>query len=105
MIIIFINKKFLYLDIEFLNLVDFSDFYFFKKAAETIPDNYNIHFSNSSAIRYAQLFEFGKSKIYCNRGTSGIDGSTSTAMGYAIKSPDPTVLITGDISFFYDINC
>ncbi len=89
---------------EFLNLVDFSDFYFFKKAAETIPDNYNIHFSNSSAIRYAQLFEFGKSKIYCNRGTSGIDGSTSTAMGYAIKSPDPTVLITGDISFFYDIN-
>lgn len=89
---------------EFLNLVEFSDFYLFNKTSETIPDNYNIHFSNSSAIRYAQLFEYGKRKIYCNRGTSGIDGCTSTAMGFAIKNPNPTILITGDISFFYDIN-
>jgi 2-succinyl-5-enolpyruvyl-6-hydroxy-3-cyclohexene-1-carboxylate synthase len=40
----------------------------------------------------------------CNRGTSGIDGSTSTAMGFAIKNENPTLLITGDLSFFYDIN-
>ncbi|REC43792.1 2-succinyl-5-enolpyruvyl-6-hydroxy-3-cyclohexene-1-carboxylic-acid synthase [Chryseobacterium pennipullorum] len=89
---------------QFLNTLDFSDFYFFNKAAQTIPDTYNIHFSNSSAIRYAQLFDFGKSKMYCNRGTSGIDGSTSTAMGFAIKNEKPTLLITGDLSFFYDIN-
>jgi 2-succinyl-5-enolpyruvyl-6-hydroxy-3-cyclohexene-1-carboxylate synthase len=90
--------------VQFLNKVDFSDFYFFNKASQTIPDNYNIHFSNSSAIRYAQLFDFGKKKIYCNRGTSGIDGSTSTAMGFAIKNANPTLLITGDLGFFYDIN-
>ncbi|WP_299176431.1 2-succinyl-5-enolpyruvyl-6-hydroxy-3-cyclohexene-1-carboxylic-acid synthase, partial [uncultured Chryseobacterium sp.] len=89
---------------QFLNLVEYSDFYFFNKASQTIPENYNIHFSNSSAIRYAQLFDFGKRKIYCNRGTSGIDGSTSTAMGFAIKNANPTLLITGDLSFFYDIN-
>ncbi|NIF07237.1 2-succinyl-5-enolpyruvyl-6-hydroxy-3-cyclohexene-1-carboxylic-acid synthase [Chryseobacterium sp. Tr-659] len=89
---------------QFLNTVDFSDFYFFNKAAQTIPENYNIHFSNSSGIRYAQLFDFGKRKMYCNRGTSGIDGSTSTAMGFAIKNENPTLLITGDLSFFYDIN-
>jgi len=88
----------------FLNKVDFSDFYFFNKASQTIPENYNIHFSNSSAIRYAQLFDFGKRKMYCNRGTSGIDGCTSTAMGFAIKNANPTLLITGDLSFFYDIN-
>nr|WP_315027484.1 2-succinyl-5-enolpyruvyl-6-hydroxy-3-cyclohexene-1-carboxylic-acid synthase [uncultured Chryseobacterium sp.] len=88
----------------FLNTVEFSDFYFFNKASQTIPENYNIHFGNSSAIRYAQLFDFGKRKIYCNRGTSGIDGSTSTAMGFAIKNANPTLLITGDLSFFYDIN-
>ncbi|NHW58769.1 2-succinyl-5-enolpyruvyl-6-hydroxy-3-cyclohexene-1-carboxylic-acid synthase, partial [Escherichia coli] len=41
---------------------------------------------------------------YCNRGTSGIDGCTSTAMGFAIANEKPTLLITGDISFFYDIN-
>ncbi|MBB6371170.1 2-succinyl-5-enolpyruvyl-6-hydroxy-3-cyclohexene-1-carboxylic-acid synthase [Chryseobacterium shigense] len=89
---------------QFLNKVEFSDFYFFNKASQTIPENYNIHFSNSSAIRYAQLFDFGKRKMYCNRGTSGIDGSTSTAMGFAIKNTNPTLLITGDLSFFYDIN-
>ncbi|KMQ64084.1 2-succinyl-6-hydroxy-2,4-cyclohexadiene-1-carboxylate synthase [Chryseobacterium sp. BLS98] len=89
---------------QFLNMVEFSDFYFFNKASQTIPENYNIHFSNSSAIRYAQLFDFGKRKMYCNRGTSGIDGSTSTAMGFAIKNANPTLLITGDLGFFYDIN-
>ncbi|MBK1894896.1 2-succinyl-5-enolpyruvyl-6-hydroxy-3-cyclohexene-1-carboxylic-acid synthase [Chryseobacterium paridis] len=89
---------------KFLNLVEFSDFYFFNKASQTVPENYNIHFSNSSGIRYAQLFDFGKRKMYCNRGTSGIDGSTSTAMGFAIKNSNPTLLITGDLSFFYDIN-
>jgi len=89
---------------QFLNKAEFSDFYFFNKASQTIPENYNIHFSNSSAIRYAQLFDFGKRKMYCNRGTSGIDGSTSTAMGFAIKNANPTLLITGDLGFFYDIN-
>ncbi|HCM32697.1 2-succinyl-5-enolpyruvyl-6-hydroxy-3-cyclohexene-1-carboxylic-acid synthase [Chryseobacterium sp.] len=89
---------------QFLNTVEFSDFYFFNKASQTVPENYNIHFANSSAIRYAQLFDFGKIKMYCNRGTSGIDGSTSTAMGFAIKNANPTLLITGDLSFFYDIN-
>lgn len=89
---------------QFVNTVEFSDFYLFNKAAQTVPENYNIHFSNSSGIRYAQLFDFGKRRIYCNRGTSGIDGSTSTAMGFAIKNQNPTLLITGDLSFFYDIN-
>lgn len=82
----------------------FSDFKFFELLSEKLPENINLHFSNSSAIRYAQLFDFQKNKIYCNRGTSGIDGSTSTAMGFAMKSRNPTILVTGDISFFYDIN-
>ncbi|MDR2205491.1 MAG: 2-succinyl-5-enolpyruvyl-6-hydroxy-3-cyclohexene-1-carboxylic-acid synthase [Flavobacteriaceae bacterium] len=82
----------------------FSDFTVFRIFSENVPENYNIHFSNSSAIRYAQLFDFKQNKIYCNRGTSGIEGCTSTAMGFAIKNPNPTVLITGDLGFFYDIN-
>lgn len=89
---------------QYLNLAEYSDFYFFNKVSHSIPDNYNIHFSNSSAIRYAQLFDFGKKRIYCNRGTSGIDGSTSTAMGFAIKNEKPTILLTGDLSFMYDVN-
>ena len=42
--------------------------------------------------------------MYCNRGTSGIDGSTSTAIGASVVSSDPVLLITGDLSFFYDVN-
>lgn len=87
-----------------LNYLEYSDVYLFKLLAEKIPREFSIHFSNSSAIRYAQLFDFKENNIYCNRGTSGIDGSTSTAMGYAIKNHNPTLLVTGDISFFYDIN-
>jgi len=82
----------------------YSDFKFFEILADKLPQNINLHISNSSAIRYAQLFDFQRNKVYCNRGTSGIDGSTSTAMGYAMKSATPTVLVTGDLSFFYDIN-
>ena len=42
--------------------------------------------------------------MYCNRGTSGIDGSTSTAIGAAVANKKQTVFITGDISFLYDSN-
>jgi 2-succinyl-5-enolpyruvyl-6-hydroxy-3-cyclohexene-1-carboxylate synthase len=60
---------------------------------------------NSSAIRYLQLFQLRKDiKVFCNRGTSGIDGSTSTAIGAAVISKERTTFITGDLSFFYDSN-
>ncbi|MGC4128931.1 MAG: 2-succinyl-5-enolpyruvyl-6-hydroxy-3-cyclohexene-1-carboxylic-acid synthase [Bergeyella sp.] len=89
---------------EYMQKTAFSDLYFFSLFAQKAPEDYAIHFSNSSAIRYAQLFDFPKNHIYCNRGTSGIEGCTSTAMGFAIKNPKPTVLVTGDLGFFYDIN-
>lgn len=82
----------------------FSDFKFFEILSQKLPENISLHISNSSAIRYAQLFDFQKNNVYCNRGTSGIDGSTSTAMGFAMKDEKQTVLVTGDMSFFYDIN-
>ncbi|RQP11957.1 MAG: hypothetical protein EAS48_05850 [Chryseobacterium sp.] len=85
--------------------VPFSDFYIFKQLENAVPDGYRIHISNSSPIRYAQLFDFTKEhEVYCNRGVSGIDGCTSTAMGFAIKENAPVLLVTGELSFFYDIN-
>ena len=64
-----------------------------------------LQISNSSAIRYSQLFDIDNSiNVYCNRGTSGIDGSTSTAIGASINYKHNTVFITGDLSFFYDSN-
>ncbi|MDQ2656961.1 MAG: 2-succinyl-5-enolpyruvyl-6-hydroxy-3-cyclohexene-1-carboxylic-acid synthase, partial [Bacteroidota bacterium] len=43
-------------------------------------------------------------QVFANRGTSGIDGSTSTAVGHSLLSDRPNFLITGDLAFFYDRN-
>lgn len=90
---------------EFAENQTFSDFKAMEKLVETYPENAQIHYSNSAVIRYAQLFSHSdKNSIFCNRGTSGIDGCTSTAAGAAIVNDIQTVLVTGDISFFYDSN-
>ena len=89
----------------YLAKIPFSDFKVFKKVIESLPANIQLQISNSSAIRYAQLIDIDKSiEVYCNRGTSGIDGSTSTAIGAAVANAKPTVFITGDIGFLYDSN-
>ncbi len=90
---------------EFLKSASYSDFKVFESVLEFIPENSHVQISNSSIIRYAQLFDLKKSlKVFCNRGTSGIDGSTSTAIGAASVTENQTVFITGDLSFFYDSN-
>lgn len=89
----------------YLQNIPFSDLKAFDGIWKQLPQNIQLQISNSAVIRYAQLFETHPSvDVYCNRGTSGIDGSTSTAMGAAVASTKQTVLITGDISFFYDSN-
>ncbi|QOG00894.1 2-succinyl-5-enolpyruvyl-6-hydroxy-3-cyclohexene-1-carboxylic-acid synthase [Flavobacterium sp. MDT1-60] len=90
---------------EYLKKIPFSDFKVFEKVIESLPINSQLQISNSSAIRYAQLIHIDPSiEVFCNRGTSGIDGSTSTAIGAAVGSQKQNVFITGDISFLYDSN-
>ncbi|MBA6153681.1 2-succinyl-5-enolpyruvyl-6-hydroxy-3-cyclohexene-1-carboxylate synthase [Gelidibacter maritimus] len=89
----------------FLEDISFSDFKVFDTLFKTLPNDTILQVGNSSAIRYAQLFDIHKSiEVYCNRGTSGIDGSTSTAIGCALAHKRQTNFITGDLSFFYDSN-
>ena len=72
---------------------------------DSIPDNSQLQLGNSSVILYSQLFDINNTlRVFCNRGTSGIDGSTSTAVGAAYAVKENTVFITGDISFIYDSN-
>lgn len=90
----------------FISTCPYSDLKVFDHIYKGLPDNFHLHISNSSPIRYAQLFN-NKSISYtwCNRGTSGIDGCTSTAMGAASASKNKNfLLITGDVAFNYDIN-
>jgi len=90
---------------DYLKRIPFSDFSVFNSVLNSIPSNSQLQIGNSSAIRYAQLFDLDPTlKVFCNRGTSGIDGSTSTAIGAAVAVKEQTVFITGDLSFFYDSN-
>jgi 2-succinyl-5-enolpyruvyl-6-hydroxy-3-cyclohexene-1-carboxylate synthase len=89
----------------YLAKIPFTDFKVFEKVIQSLPKDSQLQISNSSAIRYAQLVAIDPSiEVFCNRGTSGIDGSTSTAIGAAVGSNKPTVFITGDIGFLYDSN-
>ncbi len=75
----------------------------FSILAERLSSRVNLHLSNGTSVRYGQLFDFAVHGTWCNRGVSGIDGSTSTAIGAALAYSGPTVLVTGDMSFSYDL--
>ncbi|PHR30301.1 MAG: 2-succinyl-5-enolpyruvyl-6-hydroxy-3-cyclohexene-1-carboxylic-acid synthase [Fluviicola sp.] len=90
----------------FFETIPYSDMSVFETVLDYIPENAYLHMANSSVVRYCQLYDpIPSLRYFANRGTSGIDGSTSTACGVALSSPTVcNVLITGDVSFFYDSN-
>ncbi|MCU4165901.1 2-succinyl-5-enolpyruvyl-6-hydroxy-3-cyclohexene-1-carboxylic-acid synthase, partial [Carboxylicivirga caseinilyticus] len=90
---------------EYMEKIPWSDLNMFNHLQAKLPEDYMIQWGNSSAIRYAQLFEeFQKYESFCNRGTSGIDGCTSTAVGASYITQKRTLLVSGDLSFLYDSN-
>ena len=92
---------------EFMNQIPFSDLKVFEQVLTKIPVGSNVQFANSTAVRYSNLFDLPAIReisSYSNRGTSGIDGTISTAVGAASVSDKITTVISGDLSFFYDSN-
>lgn len=91
----------------------FSDLGVLKAFFAKMPTWSVLHLANSSTVRNAQLFPLPEhTKVFCNRGTSGIDGSLSTAVGFVAGIDDEeedenerlNFLVIGDLSFFYDMN-
>lgn len=82
-----------------------SDLKAFATFIPMIPRRWNVQYSNGTSIRYAQLFgNHDYHRCDCNRGVSGIDGCTSTAIGASIAyKSDVTLLVTGDMSAQYDV--
>ncbi|HCY74583.1 MAG TPA: 2-succinyl-5-enolpyruvyl-6-hydroxy-3-cyclohexene-1-carboxylic-acid synthase [Ignavibacteriales bacterium] len=73
----------------------------------SIPPNSNLMIGNSVPVRDLDFFASIVNKninVFQNRGASGIDGITSTALGICAQSKNPTYLVTGDLSFYYDLN-
>ncbi len=89
----------------FIERLPWCDLRFFSLLKDFIPAQTAVHVANSTPIRYVQLFdEYNQFPFFSNRGTNGIDGCTSTAVGAASVVDTPTLFITGDLSFYYDSN-
>jgi 2-succinyl-5-enolpyruvyl-6-hydroxy-3-cyclohexene-1-carboxylate synthase len=65
-----------------------------------------LHMANSMSVRYvASIGPAADITCFANRGTGGIDGCVSTAIGAAVADPQRQhVLLCGDLAFFYDTN-
>ena len=85
-----------------------SELHLLYEILRSLPARCNLHLANSMSVRYANFIGLEASKkgihIFANRGTSGIDGCTSAAVGHTLSSDVPNFLITGDMAFFYDRN-
>ena len=75
---------------------------YLEEQLEDIETPFQVHYANSTAIRLANIY--ARHFVWCNRGVNGIDGSVSTAVGFAAASTDMVLCVTGDLSFFYDQN-
>ena len=90
---------------EFTDSISFCDLKAFALIGKHIPESSVIHLGNSSPVRYALIHDSVKNATYfSNRGTAGIDGCLSTAVGFASASDQLNTIILGDLSFFYDSN-
>ncbi|MFN3850603.1 MAG: 2-succinyl-5-enolpyruvyl-6-hydroxy-3-cyclohexene-1-carboxylic-acid synthase [Spirosomataceae bacterium] len=92
---------------KYLDGVPFSEFKVVEEVLQTLPDDSILHLGNSMPVRYANIIGTSPNseiEVYCNRGTSGIDGILSTAVGQALKTDKTVVCLIGDVSFFYDRN-
>jgi 2-succinyl-5-enolpyruvyl-6-hydroxy-3-cyclohexene-1-carboxylate synthase len=87
---------------------EFSEIEIIDTILDSINENVLMHLANSMPVRYINYLGLSHKpniQVFANRGTSGIDGSSSTAVGAALANPDEiVVLITGDLAFFYDRN-
>ncbi len=96
------------LKVNTLDTESYNEFNLLVKFLKALPsEKLNLNISNSMSIRLAAYNMHcldPQWNMFSNRGVSGIDGCTSTAIGMALIDNAPNYLITGDLAFFYDVN-
>ena len=93
-------------DLPTLPDMQYCELYAITKLMSQLPSNCDLQLANSQTIRMAHYIPIKEGiRVNCNRGVNGIDGSMSTAVGFGANSNRPLFYITGELSFFYDMNC
>ena len=95
------------LQADFFANSNWTELHLYNQITEAIEgESAEVHIANSLAVRYINwtLVKFKKTEVYSNRGTSGIDGCLSTAVGAAQKTDKLCISIIGDVAFHYDRN-
>lgn len=87
-------------------ITNFNAHYIQSKFLPAIPKNSFLHLGVGQSFFDCRRHDIEKSvEVYCNMGTNGIDGCTSTFMGQCDVIKDRLCfLLVGDLSFFYDMN-
>jgi 2-succinyl-5-enolpyruvyl-6-hydroxy-3-cyclohexene-1-carboxylate synthase len=84
---------------------EFNYFTAVEKITADLPEKSVLHLGNGMPVRIIDFIGLKKDvDVFCNRGTSGIDGVVSSAVGHALADSRMHTLIIGDLSFFYDRN-
>jgi 2-succinyl-5-enolpyruvyl-6-hydroxy-3-cyclohexene-1-carboxylate synthase len=101
------SSKITSLQAEFFARPNWTEIHLYNQVTEAIEqETADIHIANSLAVRYINwtLAKFSYTEVFSNRGTSGIDGCLSTAVGAAQKTDKLCISIIGDVAFQYDRN-
>jgi len=77
-----------------------------RSAIGAMPEHSTIFLSNSMPIRWADIYSPSSAAghdVFVNRGVNGIDGVISTALGAALGTRAPLLLVIGDLAFLHDL--
>jgi 2-succinyl-5-enolpyruvyl-6-hydroxy-3-cyclohexene-1-carboxylate synthase len=71
-----------------------------------LPERSTLFVASSMPVRDIETFwpvRTDPPRVLCNRGANGIDGTVSSALGAAVASDGPVVLLIGDVALAHDL--
>lgn len=78
-----------------------------RELMEALPAGAGLHVASSMAVRDLDSFAPPRTsdvRVWCNRGTNGIDGTLACFLGAATAwQEDPAVALMGDLAFLHDV--